>query len=132
MSNFDDLRELSAEAREALRAWGPPTPEHDNPLYYPLLFLCEKIDAALRHVVREAFDASAEENRLAAQFFAAALAAASSAPTACAECARLREALDEALWDKALIDAIDDNPSVWYSVRPGGAAPRAPSTQREE
>ena len=81
MSNFNDLREFSAEAREALRAWGPPTPEHDNPLYYPLLFLCEKVDAALRHVVREAFDASAEENRLSAQFIAAARALAADRET---------------------------------------------------
>ena len=53
MSHYTDLRELAAEARAALRAWGPPTPDHDNPLYYPLLFLTEKVEAVDRHVLRQ-------------------------------------------------------------------------------
>ena len=48
MSNLDDLRDRVAEAREALRRVDPPTPERDNPLYYPLLFLAETADAVVR------------------------------------------------------------------------------------
>ena len=71
-TNFVALRELSVEAREALGAWGPPTPEHDNPLYYPLLFLCEKVDATLRYVLKRAHDDVAEGNRAAAEWLARA------------------------------------------------------------
>ena len=40
--------DLLDDADRALRAWGPPTPEHDNPLYYPLLFLARALRSVLR------------------------------------------------------------------------------------
>lgn len=44
----DRLTEMAAEARAALAKVSPPTPENDNPLYYPLLFLVESAEPVAR------------------------------------------------------------------------------------
>lgn len=71
-TQFDNLRLHVAEARAALAHVPPPTPDNDNPLYYPLLFLTETAECVLRNTLRVAHEAVAEENAGAAQFLAAA------------------------------------------------------------
>lgn len=70
MSNFTDLRDHCTAARDAMRRAGPPTPENDNPLYYPLLFLTETAESVLRHTLKEAHESVANENEGAARFLA--------------------------------------------------------------
>lgn len=81
MSNFEDLRLHVSEARGALAQVSAPSPENDNPLYYPLLFLTETAEAVLRHALKEAHAGVAEENKGAAAFIASSsLAVAHRAP----------------------------------------------------
>lgn len=78
--NFDALREHVADARAALAKVPAPTPDADNPLYYPLLFLTETASAVLRHVLRDAYESVRTENEGAATFIRDARAA--TEPTA--------------------------------------------------
>ena len=70
VSNFTDLRDQCREARAALSRVRPPTPEQDNPLYYPLLFLAETAESVLRHTLKEAYSGVQDENEGAARFLA--------------------------------------------------------------
>jgi hypothetical protein len=80
--NFDHLRELAGEAREALlRVEAPSSPEQDRDgLYYPLLFLTGQVEATLRFVLRGAYESVREENEGAARFLADARAPLAAHP----------------------------------------------------